>query len=60
MWLTGGLAAWWDVTLGALALALPLAWLSWHGIEKRALRWVRSGRRSRVAASALPDAASGS
>ncbi|HWB50566.1 MAG TPA: acyltransferase [Stellaceae bacterium] len=48
-WLTNGRAPWWGVTLGALALALPLAWLSWHGIEKRALRWAR--RRPRAAAS---------
>jgi peptidoglycan/LPS O-acetylase OafA/YrhL len=58
MWLTAGRAAWWGVTLGALALALPLAWLSWHGVEKRALRWVRSGRRPAVTAPAVPGAAS--
>jgi peptidoglycan/LPS O-acetylase OafA/YrhL len=44
MWLSGGKAAWWQVLLGTLALVLPLAWLSWHGVEKWALRWVR-GRR---------------
>jgi peptidoglycan/LPS O-acetylase OafA/YrhL len=60
MWLTGGLAAWWGVTIGALALALPLAWLSWHGIEKLALRWVRSATRPAVTAPAVPDAAGGS
>jgi len=28
---------------------LPLAWLSWHGIEKWALRWGRSIGRRRLA-----------
>jgi peptidoglycan/LPS O-acetylase OafA/YrhL len=46
MWLSGGRAAWWQVFLGSLAIALPLAWLSWHGVEKWALFWGRSiGRR---------------
>ena len=30
MWLSGGQAAWWQVFLGSLAVALPLAYLSWH------------------------------
>jgi peptidoglycan/LPS O-acetylase OafA/YrhL len=47
------------VTLGALALALPLAWLSWHGVEKPALRWVRNGRRPAMAGPALPESVSG-
>ena len=47
MWLSGGRAAWWQVFLGTLALVLPLAWLSWHGVEKWALRWVRGRRRPR-------------
>jgi peptidoglycan/LPS O-acetylase OafA/YrhL len=42
MWLSGGRAAWWQVFLGSLAIALPLAWLSWHGVEKWALRWGRN------------------
>ena len=42
MYLSGGRAAWWQVFLGSLAIALPLAWLSWHGIEKWALRWGRT------------------
>lgn len=45
MRLSGGHATWWQVFLGALAITLPAAWLSWHGIEKWALRW---GRRSPV------------
>lgn len=43
MWLSGGHASWWQVFFGSLAIALPAAWLSWHGIEKWALRL---GRRS--------------
>jgi peptidoglycan/LPS O-acetylase OafA/YrhL len=42
MYLSGGRAAWWQVFLGSLAIALPLSWLSWHGIEKWALRWGRT------------------
>src|SRR5579864_464273 len=49
MWLSGGKAAWWQVFLGTLALVIPLAWLSWHGIEKWALRWVRGRRRPALA-----------
>jgi len=41
MWLSGGTAQWWQVFLGSLAIALPAAWLSWHGIEKWALFWGR-------------------
>lgn len=59
MWLTGGRASWWEVTLGALAMALPLAWLSWHGIEKWALRWVRGHPRPAIAVPAVPDVAGG-
>jgi peptidoglycan/LPS O-acetylase OafA/YrhL len=39
MYLSGGKAAWWQIFVGSLALALPAAWLSWHGIEKWAMRW---------------------
>jgi peptidoglycan/LPS O-acetylase OafA/YrhL len=39
IYLSHGRAAWWQVFFGALAIALPLAWLSWHLVEKRALRW---------------------
>jgi len=41
MYLSGGTAPWWQVFAGSLALALPAAWLSWHGIEKWALLWGR-------------------
>ncbi len=41
MVLSGGRAQWWQVFFGALGLALPAAWLSWHGVEKWALRWGR-------------------
>jgi peptidoglycan/LPS O-acetylase OafA/YrhL len=54
MWLTNGRARWWEVALGSLAIALPLAWLSWHLVEKRALGWVRSRSRPAVTA-ALPE-----
>lgn len=37
MYLSGGRALWWQIFLGSLALALPLAWLSWHGVERWAL-----------------------
>jgi peptidoglycan/LPS O-acetylase OafA/YrhL len=55
MWLSGGRAAWWQVFLGSLAIALPLAWLSWHGVEKWALRWGRTiGRRPSLAVAPAP------
>ena len=56
MWLSGGKLAWWQVFLGTLCLVLPLAWLSWHGIEKWALRWVR-GRAHPSGAAAVPQSA---
>jgi peptidoglycan/LPS O-acetylase OafA/YrhL len=59
MWLTNGRAAWWEVALGSLVLAVPLAWLSWHGVEKWALRAVRRHPRAAVAVPALPAAAAG-
>lgn len=52
MWLSGGRAPWWQVFLGSLAIALPAAWLSWHGVEKWALRWGRRRRAPRFAAAA--------
>jgi peptidoglycan/LPS O-acetylase OafA/YrhL len=55
MWLSGGRAQWWQVFLGTLAIVVPLAWLSWHGVEKWALRWVRGRRRPAVAAPAAPQ-----
>ena len=56
MWLSGGRAAWWQVFSGGLAIALPAAWLSWHGIEKWALAWghrsgASGGRQTGLAAS---------
>jgi peptidoglycan/LPS O-acetylase OafA/YrhL len=57
MWLSHGRAAWWEVFCGGLVLALALAWLSWHLIEKRALRWrprrirIRQRRRGRATVS---------
>jgi peptidoglycan/LPS O-acetylase OafA/YrhL len=60
MWLSGGRAAWWQVFLGTLALVLPLAWLSWHVIEKRALRWVRGRSHPAITAPAVPETATGS
>src|SRR6266700_2629979 len=41
MWLSGGRALWWQIFFGSLAIALPAAWVSWHLVEKRALRWGR-------------------
>jgi peptidoglycan/LPS O-acetylase OafA/YrhL len=54
MYLSGGRAAWWQVFFGSLGIALALAWLSWHAIEKWALHWGRAlgGRRPAVAISA--------
>jgi peptidoglycan/LPS O-acetylase OafA/YrhL len=50
MWLSGGRASWWQVFLGSLCIAVPAAWLSWHGVEKWALRL--GHRRARVTAPA--------
>jgi peptidoglycan/LPS O-acetylase OafA/YrhL len=55
MWLSGGRANWWQIFLGSLCVALPAAWLSWHGVEKWALRIGR--RRARVIAPAAMPAA---
>ncbi|HVH80221.1 MAG TPA: acyltransferase [Stellaceae bacterium] len=60
MWLTRGHSEWWGVTLGSLVMAVPLAWLSWHGVEKRALRWVRGQPRAALTSSAVPESATGS
>src|SRR5689334_10613905 len=49
MYLSGGRAMWWRVFLGSLAIAFPLAWLSWHGVEKWALRLGRTLPRRRLA-----------
>lgn len=50
MWLSGGHARWWQIFLGSLLIALPAAWLSWHGIEKWALRRRRREPRLAIAA----------
>ncbi|HEY4471855.1 MAG TPA: acyltransferase [Stellaceae bacterium] len=56
MYLSGGRAAWWQVFLGSLLIALPLAWLSWHGVEKWALRGGRAlARRPLTVAPAPAD-----
>jgi peptidoglycan/LPS O-acetylase OafA/YrhL len=54
MWLSGGRAVWWQVFFGSLALALPMAWLSWHGIEKWALRWSRRAATRPLAVAPAP------
>src|SRR5271169_6599804 len=38
VYFSGGAAPWWEVFGISLALAVPVAWLSWHGIERRC-RW---------------------
>ena len=58
MWLTGGQADWWLVALGGMSLALPLAWLSWHCVEKGALRLVRRPRPAKTVP-AVPESAAG-
>lgn len=60
MWLTGGRAAWWEVTLGSLVLVVPLAWLSWHGVETWVLRRGRGGSRVALAAPGVPQTPGGS
>ena len=55
MYLSGGRANWWQIFLGSLCIALPAAWLSWHGIEKWALRWGRRAPAPKLAAAAVSD-----
>jgi len=38
VYFSGATAPWWEVFLVSLALAVPAAFLSWHGIERRC-RW---------------------
>src|SRR5271166_3920747 len=45
IWLLGGRAAWWQVFLLALPVAATLAFLSWHLIERPALRLKPASRR---------------
>ena len=53
IWLTGGRAAWWQVFAIALPATAAFAFLSWHLIERPALR-LKPGARRRAA---LPAAA---
>ena len=46
VWLLGGRAAWWQVFLLALPAAAALAFLSWHLVERPALRLKPAARRS--------------
>jgi peptidoglycan/LPS O-acetylase OafA/YrhL len=46
IWLLGGHAAWWQVFLIALPAAAALAFLSWHLVERPALRLKPRTRRS--------------
>jgi peptidoglycan/LPS O-acetylase OafA/YrhL len=46
IWLLGGHAAWWQVFLIALPAAATLAFLSWHLVERPALRLKPRARRS--------------
>ena len=40
LYFSGGKAPWWQVFLISTAIAVPVAFLSWHAIEKRC-RWRR-------------------
>jgi peptidoglycan/LPS O-acetylase OafA/YrhL len=48
IWLLGGRAAWWQVFALALPAAAALAFLSWHLVERPALRLKPGARRSAV------------
>ena len=48
IWLLGGHAAWWQVFLIALPAAAALAFLSWHLVERPALRLKPATRRPSV------------
>ena len=49
IWLLGGRAAWWQVFLLALPAAATLAFLSWHLVERRALRLKPGSKRAPAA-----------
>jgi peptidoglycan/LPS O-acetylase OafA/YrhL len=49
VWLLGGRAAWWQIFLLALPAAGGLAFLSWHLVERPALRLKPGARRSPAA-----------
>jgi len=48
VWLLGGRATWWQVFLLALPAAMALAFISWHLVERPALRLKPRARRSPV------------
>jgi peptidoglycan/LPS O-acetylase OafA/YrhL len=48
IWLLGGRAAWWQVFLIAMPTAATLAFLSWHLVERPALRFKPATRRPSV------------
>ena len=56
IYVSGGQATWWQVFAGGLAIALPLAFLSWHLIEKPALGWGRKLSRRWQTSEAEPAA----
>jgi len=56
IWGLGGHAAWWQVFLLALPLAAALAFLSWHLVERPALRLKPRGPRPVVAAPEIAPA----
>src|SRR5260370_169099 len=45
VWLLGGQAMWWQIFLVSLPAAAALAFLSWHLVERPALRLKPAGRR---------------
>jgi peptidoglycan/LPS O-acetylase OafA/YrhL len=57
VYFSGARAPWWGVFGVALAVAVPAAFLSWHGIERRC-RW-RSRPGDRVTATVAGAVASG-
>jgi len=55
-YLLGGVPPWWQIFVLALPSAAVLAWLSWHAVERQALRWKDadlSGLRQRIGAVAM-------
>ena len=54
-WLLGGRAPWWQVFAIALPAAAALAFLSWHLVERPALRLKPGARRARRVPAAAPQ-----
>lgn len=54
MWLSGGRANWWEIFVSSMALSIVLAWLSWHGVEKWALRLGHARRTAAPQPKAIP------